>query len=365
VLANLQRVTEAPASNVGFREDGFAGVQVALEDMDWSPYDARLIVMVTDASSREGDDPLAAYPGLTAEVLSERARSMGIVLLPMHLLTSAGSTAQDHAAAQDQYTRLSQTGDISVNKYRSFDANDAEAFGISLQALARQIVRDVTTAASGQLIGETDLAALELELGPDVGGSSTPEEEAADFAAVVSNELFRAQLESLGRVEGGVAPAFLSGWAADLDLNDPTITTLEVSVFLTRNQLSTLDKQLDLIVSAFRDGGSDPETFFDNLQLLAASMATDPDAVRNDDRLAVQTIMPAFLANLPYRSQVLNLNRDRWSSLSVSDRQLFIEAIEAKRAIYQNIFDQTDLWIDFGAGDPGLEATPVRLNNLP
>jgi serine/threonine-protein kinase PpkA len=365
VLTNLEQVNEAAASNLEFKEDGFAGVQVAIEQMDWSPFDARLIVLVTDASSREGDDPLAAFSGLTSEVLSERARSMGIVILPLHLLTPAGAQSQDHAAAEDQYMRLSATGDVSVSKYFSFDATDATNFGLSLQTMARQIVRDVTTAAGGQLINQDATAGLDLELGLDVGSASTPEEDAADLAAVVSNELFRAQLESLGRVEGGVAPAFLSGWAADLDLNDPTITTLEVSVFLTRNQLSTLDKQLDLIVSAFRDGGADPETFFDNLQLLAASMATDPDAVRNDDRLAVQTIMPAFLANLPYRSQVMNLNRDRWSGLSVSDRQLFIEAIEAKRAIYQNIFDQTDLWIDFGAGDPGLEATPVRLNNLP
>ena len=106
-----------------------------------------------------------------------------------------------------------------------------------------------------------------------------PADEPGRLVGVVTNEIFRAQLESLAAADGGDAPAFLAGWAADRDLTDPDVTALEVSVFLTRNQLSNLDRQLDQLVGAFRSGGEDPNAFFDQLQLLAAEMSTDPDAV--------------------------------------------------------------------------------------
>ena len=46
-------------------------------------------------------------------------------------------------------------------------------------------------------------------------------------------------------------------------------------------------------------------------------------------------------------------------------RDAFIENIEAKQRIYEETFSQTELWRDFGAEDPGLQATPIRLTNLP
>jgi len=94
-------------------------------------------------------------------------------------------------------------------------------------------------------------------------------------------------------------------------------------------------------------------------------MSTDPDAVREDDREAIRTLLPSFLANLPYRSEVLRLNRDFWDQLSAGQKTEYIEVLESKRRIYRDIGSETDLWIDFGAADPNLEATPVRLTNLP
>jgi serine/threonine-protein kinase PpkA len=203
---------------------------------------------------------------------------------------------------------------------------------------------------------------VELEEIPDMPG----EGQVGRLGAAVANEIFRAQLESLAKVgDEGDAPTFLAGWAADRDLTDPDVSTLEVSVFLSRNQLSTLDQRLELIINAYYSGGDDSQTFFDNLQFLAAEMSTDPDAVREDEREAIRTLLPSFLANLPYRSEVLRLNRDFWDRLSAGQKAEYIEALEAKRQIYRDIGSETDLWIDFGAGDPNLEATPVRLTNLP
>ncbi len=356
-LANLNRIQEASAPTLEFKEDAYAGLTDAIEELDWSPYDARIVILVTDASARSGDDPLIRDAGTTAETVAANARAGNIAIIPIHLLTPANTELGDVSVAETQYRVLGETGDLGLEKYLALDATSDEAFLNQLQPMARSVARAVLTVNSGELLDQ-----VEFEPVPDM---SDADSDSPSLAQIVTNEIFRAQLESLAEVGGGDAPAFLAGWASDRDMIDPARVTLEVSVFLTRNQLSTLDKQLDAIVGAFRSGGDDPQAFFNNLQVLAAEMSTDPDAVRADDRLAVQTLMPTFLQNLPYKSEVLRLDRDYWSSLSNSLREEFIENIEAKQKIYRDTFDQTNLWNDFGSDDPGLEATLILLKHLP
>jgi serine/threonine-protein kinase PpkA len=359
VLANMGRMTAADAPTIGFKEDAYAGLTAAIEETDWSAFDARLVILVTDASARTGNDPLARVVGTTAATLRERARSKNVAIVPIHLETPTNQRNGDFAIAQEQYRELEKTGDTSYPKYLAVDATSSERFAAEMTVLSEQVAKAVLNANAGRMVPTA--GDVELEEIPDLPG----EGQVGRLAAAVANEIFRAQLESLAKVGNGDAPAFLAGWAADRDLTDPDVPTLEVSVFLTRNQLSTLDQRLELIIDAYYSGGDDSQTFFDNLQLLAAEMSTDPDAVRENDREAIRTLLPSFLANLPYRSEVLRLNRDFWDQLSSAQKTEYIEALEAKRRTYRDIGSETDLWIDFGAADPNLEATPVRLTNLP
>jgi serine/threonine-protein kinase PpkA len=359
VLANMGRMTAADAPTIGFKEDAYAGLTAAIEETDWSAFEARLVILVTDASARTGNDPLARVVGTTAATLRERARSKNVAIVPIHLETPTNQRNGDFAIAQEQYRELEKTGDTSYPKYLAVDATSSERFAAEMTVLSEQVAKAVLNANAGRMVPTA--GDVELEEIPDLPG----EGRVGRLAAAVANEIFRAQLESLAKVGNGDAPAFLAGWAADRDLTDPDVPTLEVSVFLTRNQLSTLDQRLELIIDAYYSGGDDSQTFFDNLQLLAAEMSTDPDAVRENDREAIRTLLPSFLANLPYRSEVLRLNRDFWDQLSSAQKTEYIEALEAKRRTYRDIGSETDLWIDFGAADPNLEATPVRLTNLP
>ncbi len=356
ILSNMERIQEATQPTIEFKEDTYAGLSEAIDGMDWTPFDARIIIMVTDASARSGNDPLMQEPGLTAEIVAADARASNIAIIPIHLLTPTNADNNDVAEAARQFRILSDTGDVNFDKYVDIDATDDTVFAQQMAQLSEGIAQAVLQANSGNIIQQ-----VELEPVPE----ATPEADDGQLTKIATNEIFRAQLESLAQVGGGDAPAFLAGWASDRDILDPNLATLEVSVFLTRTQLSTLDKRLDAIVDAFRSGGDDPQAFFDKLQVLAAEMSTDPDAVRADDRLAVQTLLPTFLQNLPYKSEVLLLDRDYWSSLSNADREGFIETIETKQRIYQDTFDQTNLWNDFGSDDPGLEATLMLLKHLP
>ncbi len=355
VLTNMRQIKEATAPTVDFQEDGFAGLLAAIEQMDWSPFDSRLIIFVSDASSREGPDPLSKISDVNSAVVAEMARNRNVAIVPIHLRTPSNQRQDDVSVAESQYRALSETGDVSYNKYFQLDAESSGDFGTTLELLSNEIVQGVLKANAGQLIQV-------VEMEPVV---QSEENIPQQVAQAVANEIFRAQLESLATVGNGDAPSFLAGWAADRDLTNPDVRALEVSVFLTRNQLSTLDKRLSLIVDAFRKGGDNPKAFFEKLQILAAETSTDPDAPPIDDRNAIRTLLPSFLAALPYRSQALKIDQSYWASISVAQRQEFIEAIDAKRRIYDKTFSQTDLWRDFGSGDPGLEATPIRLVNLP
>ncbi|WP_353476168.1 hypothetical protein PVT71_24755 (plasmid) [Salipiger sp. H15] len=360
VLSNMEQMREARASSLGFAEDSIAGLVDAIDQNDWSPYDARLVILVTDASART--DARSKYPDMSLERLREKARSQNITLVPIHLQTPANSKG-DAEVARAQYRVLSQTGDLSDEKYIPLDATTDEAFARELTAMAEKIAAQIMVANAGMVVREPDEMEPVPEPLPATAAPRAPSE--GRLAEIVGNDIFRAQLESLGRVEGSAAPAFLAGWASDRDLSNPEVETLEVSVYLTRNQLSTLDKRLSEIIGAFREGGSDPQTFFANLQFLAAQTTTDPDSLRQGDRAAIEAILPGFLKKLPYRSQVLRLDQSYWASMSVAQQQEFIEALESRRRIYSDLFGQTEIWADFGAGDPGLEATPVRLVNLP
>lgn len=362
ILRNMRMISEAGVSNLGFEEDAIAGLVDAIDENDWTPYDARLIILVTDASART--DGKAKYPDMTIERLREKARNQNITIIPVHLLTSANDKAGDASRAREQFEALAQTGDLAENKYVSLDATTDASFAEELNNMARSIAANVMRANAGEVVRDDMMEPMPE---PAPAPSETPAEPPATnrLSSIVDNEIFRAQLESLGRVEGSAAPAFMAGWAADRDMTNPDVETLEVSVYLTRNQLSTLDKRLESIIEAFRSGGQDPQAFFANLQLLAAQTATDPDSVRQGDRATIEAILPGFLRSLPYRSQVLRLDQSYWTSMSVSQQQEFIENLEAKRKVYADLFGETGIWADFGAGDPGLEATPVRLVNLP
>ncbi|AGT07932.1 vWA domain-containing protein [Paracoccus aminophilus] len=375
ILNNMKRMTEARVSNLGFAEDSLAGLTDAIDENDWSPYDARIIILVTDASART--DAKAKYPDMTLERLREKARAQNITIIPIHLLTPANKKEGDAEVARAQYQKLAQTGDLSEDKYLALDVTRADEFQKALEQLARDVATSTLRANAGEILrGDTEKkepmpadqpAAAEAADAPEVADAADPGKagDISRLSDIVGNEIFRAQLESLGRVEGSAAPAFLAGWAADRDLTNPDVETLEVSVYLSRNQLSTLDKRLEAIIEAFRSGGQDPQAFFANLQMLAAQTSSDPESLRQGDRATIEAILPSFLKKLPYRSQVLRLDQSYWSSMSVSQQQEFIENLEAKRKIYADLFGQTEIWADFGAGDPGLEATPVRLVNLP
>lgn len=350
ILKNLERVRPLTVSTDGWDEDVFAGLTVAIEELNWEPFDARLIVLVTDAGARPANDPNAAYPGIDGQVLSDAANRRGISIFPIHLRTEEAGRLGDLEAAERLYRELGETGDSNANKYVGIEAGSVKRFGETIGAAVTQIHRSIEKAAENSV-------------------TAAPENlREGDMAGLLVNEVFRAQMEFIGRTTGTTAPTFYRAWAADRDLANPRLDALRVSVFLNRTQLSALAQGLRAIVEQAKAADLDPGSFFDSLQGLATTMATDANRAGSSTHfadLAASSLLPGFLETLPYHSKVLMLNRDLWLDWGLSGQQEFILELDSKIAIYDALDRDTANWVDLGAGEPGLEVYPMPLRYLP
>src|SRR3546814_17411748 len=68
-----------------FAEDGYAGLEHALRGIDWDGFGGRFVIMITDASSREGNSPLS-----TTQMSTDQVRQLALenqtAIYVLHLL---------------------------------------------------------------------------------------------------------------------------------------------------------------------------------------------------------------------------------------------------------------------------------------
>lgn len=108
VLAAIQAAFDvARVSTPGVNEDSMAGVEDAIDSLDWAPggkaFDAKYVILVTDAGPDDPDDPHARSRIGPAEIQRE-AQEEGIAVLTLHLKAPASGAAQ-HDYAQSATKR--------------------------------------------------------------------------------------------------------------------------------------------------------------------------------------------------------------------------------------------------------------------
>ena len=342
-LAALDTMKAADVSSPNFYEDSFAGIKTAIDQMDWAPFGGRYIVLITDAGSRAGNDPLGET-GLGPGELNQLARQKGIATFALHLLTPAG--VGDHARAKAQYqelTRFPGAGSL----YYGVEGGTAEALGHVVDQLVDTLIAQAqaTVAASAPPPASAPAGA------PDI----------ARQGAIVG---YAMRLAYLGRVQGTRAPDVFRAWAADRDTKDPTLAALDVRVLLTKNQLSDLAGALKTILDKGEQSRLSPQDFFGQLRSAAAATARDPSQVRNIGNLG--DLLGEYLQDLPYRSQILGLGEAEWLAMGPSAQRELLDTIEAKLRLYAEFDASPNLWVSFGRGQAaGDSYYPVPLEALP
>ena len=203
--------------------------------------EARVIMLITDAGARSGSDPLASNPRYDTLNVLDDAQRRNIAIIPIHLLTPQSERSDDTARASQQYQDISTTAEGT--NYIALALGDAKVYRAEMQAMVANL-RDLITQLSDdeaieavreeETLPESTLAVLDA-FAADASPTGEEGEPAPKprLAAIVQNQIFRAQLQYLGRERGTALPPFYRAWAADLDLANPRYQALDVRVFLT------------------------------------------------------------------------------------------------------------------------------------
>jgi serine/threonine-protein kinase PpkA len=149
-----------------------------------------------------------------------------------------------------------------------------------------------------------------------------------------------------------------------MDLTAPSNRALDVSVLLSKDQLNTLGSRLGDILPAFKAMEMDASEGWAQLVALSGRLATDPgrgDFVEISD----SGVLPGYLDDLPYKSEMLSLKLDDWVNLGGTAQRDLIKDIENRLMMYRDLAQDDRIWLDLGAGDPNLNVFPIPLSQLP
>ena len=355
-LQKVAGLKEARVSSSLVDEDAYSGVLSAIDNINWSPFGARYIVLITDAGAIDGSNKLSST-GLDAKQLRLEAGNKGIALYTLHLKTPSGKA--DHAKAEGQYRDLSNFDSTQSNLYQSVDAGDLKAFGQQVDMLAAAITDQVKSAYMG------DAAIGSALYSKDDGRKPAPEDKLLEDTALIGHAM---QLAWLGKKNDTQAPLVFKAWISDRDLIKQNIPTTDVRVLLTKGQLSDLSDVVSQILQAANEGMISPNKMFERLRTVAATMGADPNQLKQQDNAKINDlgVLGEYLADLPYRSDVLNLDEETWKSWDGLSQEKFIRTLSTKLRYYQKYNADVDRWVELAkGGDPRDRVYPVPLEMMP
>lgn len=352
---------QAKVSSAQFSEDSYAGINMALQDIDWNNYGGRYIVLITDAGAIDAQDSQSST-GLDARALRLEAEHYGAAIYTLHLLTKSGS--KNHASAQQQYEELSFNSILNKPLYYPVNTGSVKSFGMIVDALSQSLTEQVKQASLGNMSAGSALAA-DHNAKQDKDGDNTQ----ANVAAVQSDSVklgLAMQLAYLGRVQGTESPSFMQGWMTDRDMVDHNKLVCTPIVLVNRNQLSDLYTLVKGVLASGVAGQLSSDDMFAQLQALAAQMGRDPNQLDKSKSLSEMGIMNELLDDLPYKSRIASLSPDDWYNLGSQEQDNVIRALENSLNYLQKCSSDNDRWVKLNEmADESEQVYPVPLDALP
>lgn len=348
---------QAKVSSSQFDEDAYAGINMALQDINWNEYGGRYLVLITDAGAIDAGDKQSST-GLDANALRLEAEHYGAAIYTLHLLTKSGKS--NHKHAQDQYEVLSFNQVLNKPLYYPVNAGSVESFGSMVDTLSKSLTNQVQLATQGMLSAGSSLAA------------SAPEENAIVIepeAALQEDSRklgFAMQLAYLGRLKGTQSPEFLQGWMTDRDIDDHSQATCMPIVLVNRNQLSDLYTLVKGVLQSGIAGQLSSDDMFSQLKSLAAQMGRDPNQLSKSKSISDMGIMGELLDDLPYKSLIGNITPDDWYNLGSQEQERIVRALENSLNYIQHCAGDNDRFIKLNEeANSSEEVYPIPLDALP
>jgi serine/threonine-protein kinase PpkA len=350
-------VRETNVSSIDFNEDPYAGLVQAVDDISWDGHFARYAILITDAGPRLADDPLSTT-GLSTAQVRERLLSNGIAPWVIHLKTASGERNENHEYAERYHRELAYIEDVGTF-YHGVEAGDVGDFGDALRAMMDQLTTQVASAAAG-------FQPLQAGVAPLPGS-----EDLASFQERVARLGYALRMQYLREVaDDEAAPLLFNAYMLDRDPEVPAEQSVDVRVLLTRDQLSDLHGLLQRILERAEEGALAPHGFLNELRSLSAIISRDPEAAQtvsgDGATLAELGYMREYMEDLPYRSEVMNIDLGTWQQWTAQQQFEFINQLDSKVAYYRALHDNLDLWVSLDGGPvDGDSVYPLLLEALP
>lgn len=318
-----QAVDVADANSPGFNEDSLAGVEDAIDGIDWDQikgdgdrFDARYVILVTDAGPKGPNDPNARSTIGPIE-LQKDAEGRNIVVMTLHLKTPTGAGNHGYAAAR--YRELSRFAGREY--YFPIEQGSETAF----EGVATRLVTALTDHVRVVRGEDTVL---------------NPEEAGDDLV-----ELGRAmQLAWLGSQKGTQAPDVIKVWVSNKAVEAPDRLAIEPRLLVTKNEMASMADFLEKLILFGENAQSSEQSldFFGQVQGLIADMAQNPDLLVNSEAKTLGGALE-FLERLPYKSQVLGMTEQRWAE-SAMIRRSMIDGMRQKLTQYRKWLYNSSVW---------------------
>lgn len=347
---------QAAVSSAQFDEDAYAGINLALQDINWNQYGGRYIVLITDAGAIDGNDAQSST-GLDANALRLEAEHYGAAIYTLHLLTASGKRNHNHDHARAQYELLSYNSILGKPLYYPVNAGSVSAFGSMVDTLARSLTAQVQLASSGKMAAGSSLSAKSKQEPASQEESIASDSEALGLAM---------QLAYLGRVQGTKSPDFLQGWMAERDVVDHNKVVCTPVVLVNRNQLSDLYTLVKGVLESGIAGQLSSDAMFAQLQALAAQMGRDPNQLSRSASIADMGIMGELLDDLPYKSRIASYSPEDWYNLGSQEQDNIVRSLENSLNYLQHCSADNDRFIKLNVdADASEEVYPIPLDALP
>ena len=346
VLSALAEATNVTlASSPGFNEDSLAGVEDAIDGIDWDqvesdgdPINARYIILVTDAGPKDARDPNARSPIGPLELQAE-AEERNIAVMTLHLKTQGGAGTHDYAAGA--YRELSR-----------FDGNE---FYFPIEDGSEEAFEGVTSRLVTAITDHVRKLQGQEQVLPE---DETDEDLKGLFDAM--------ELAWLGARKGTKPPDVIRGWVSDKAVEEARKLAFEPRLLITKNEMATMAKLLeDLLELAERSvDASEMQTFYGQIQSTIQQVVTNPDMLTEADAGEVGRSLE-YLERLPYQSTVLRMTEDRWLQSAMMRRDI-VDGLRQKLTQYRKwLFDPAVWTVPYEGAPDGEHVYAMPFDVLP
>ncbi len=357
----LQGVQVATVGSEGYDEDVFSGVDKAMRETKWTPDALHVMILVGDAPSHKPGHKWN-LSGQSADTLRTFANDNKYYIFALHIKDPEATQFWD--LTEQQFRTLSKNKGVQESSYWSVPAKNIAEFTKVSGTIAGELVAILKEAKSGKIPSSQPPAVTTTGT---TGGTSTGMPGSANQVSKKVRRLgYAALVEWIGKEKKVQAPRDIIAWVTDKDLIDPAIPSLDVRVLINKKQLDSLRTVLQEIMSAGRRGIIGGEKFFDALQAVPSVASRAGDQIRNAKNLAETGLVPEFMQDLPYKSQIMSMSNELWDSWSVDQQEEFLNEIDAKIQLYVAIHDEPQGWVALTEGDdPDEYVYPLSLEALP